>query len=260
MNREQVVDFFDREAARYDAYHDSTGPRGYELSARLEAILSLLGDGPGDVLDVGMGPGRLCQELARRGWTVAGVDPSRTMVERARRRIPEASSRLLEASLEELPFAPESFDAVVATGVLEYVEDVDAALVEIVRVLRPRGVAAISTPNYGSWHVAWRRVARSAARPLRRALGRPNAPRRRWGRLGGIKRLLAAVGLEVEAAQFVSFSVAPTPLDLLFPRTAVRIARHLEGRGAFAPRLGGQVLILARRTTTDGDDASQLAV
>lgn len=249
MNRGQVVHFFDREAARYDAYHDSKGPRGYELSARLDAVLALLGDGPGDVLDVGMGPGRLCMELARRGWTVSGVDPSRSMVERARTRVPEASSRLLEAPLEELPFAEESFDAVVATGVLEYVEDVDAALDEIVRVLRPRGVATISTPNYESWPVAWRRLARSAARPVRRALGKPNSPRRRWGRLGGIKRQLVSAGLEVEAARFVSFSVAPTPLDLLFPRTAVRIARHLEGRGALAPRLGAQVLILARRNT-----------
>ena len=74
----------------------------------------------GRVLDVGMGTGRLCAELDRRGWEVSGVDLSPAMVVSARRRLPQLAERLVEGPIEHLPFDDESFDAVAATGVLEY--------------------------------------------------------------------------------------------------------------------------------------------
>ena len=55
-----VRPFFDAEAARYDAAYESDDWAGRFLRARLEAALRALGSGPGFVLDVGMGTGRLC--------------------------------------------------------------------------------------------------------------------------------------------------------------------------------------------------------
>ena len=66
--------FFDAEAGRYDDAYDDPGRGGQILRARLVDAVALLGDGPGDVLDVGMGAGRLCAELVGRDWTVWGVD------------------------------------------------------------------------------------------------------------------------------------------------------------------------------------------
>ena len=65
-----------------------------------------------------------------------GVDASAEMVALARERLPDARDRLAQGSVEELPFEDASFDAVAATGVLEYA-DVPRALGELARVLRP---------------------------------------------------------------------------------------------------------------------------
>jgi len=163
--------FFDAEAARYDASYDADDWAGRFLRRRLEAALRALGDGPGDVLDAGMGGGRLARELDAAGWTVTGIDSSAEMVGLARKRLPKLADRLLEADLGALPFPPGSFDAAVATGALEYVGDLARGLAELARVLRPGGRAVVSFPNYRSAHALWRRYALyPAARLAKRVL------------------------------------------------------------------------------------------
>ena len=66
--------FFDATSARYDRAYDAQTADGHALRARMAAVLRLVGEGPGDALDAGMGPGRLCAELESRGWTAHGVD------------------------------------------------------------------------------------------------------------------------------------------------------------------------------------------
>jgi ubiquinone/menaquinone biosynthesis C-methylase UbiE len=234
-----VTEFFDSEAARYDRDHDVPGPSRQWLLARLQAVLRLVGEGPGEVLDVGMGPGRLCSELARRGWTASGIDSSHQMVARARARMPEAESRLRQGRAEALPFDDRSFDAVVATGVLEYVQDRPAALREISRVLREGGRAVISVPNdralYSLWYWwVFYPVARLARR-LRRHPRRPRPPGGGRLRRARLERMLTAAGLKVELVEYRGFALFVAPLDLMFPRTAARLAERLEGSG---PRLG----------------------
>ena len=69
---------------------------------------------------------------------MSGVDLSPAMVAAARRRLPELADRLVEGPIEQLPFDTESFDAVAATGVLEYAtRDLPGAVAELARVLRP---------------------------------------------------------------------------------------------------------------------------
>jgi 2-polyprenyl-3-methyl-5-hydroxy-6-metoxy-1,4-benzoquinol methylase len=181
------------QAASYDSSYDD--PRGGRLvRARLEAAIELLGDSPGDVLDAGMGGGRLVEALAARGWRVTGADVSEAMVELARRRVPEAS--LVVSPVEKLPFEAGSFDAVTALGVLEFASDLDAALRELARVLRPGGRAVLSWPNFGGLYTAWRggvlyRVAR--------ALGRPAPPPARMRLVRGeFEARLRAAGLVPE--------------------------------------------------------------
>ena len=168
---EGSVPFFDAEAAQYDALYDAGDWRGRLLRARLQAALEALGDGPGRVLDAGMGGGRLVAELDARGWTATGVDTSPLMVELARQRLPHLADRLLEADLAALPFPDASFDAAVVTGALEYVDELDRGLGEVARVLRPGATAVLSFPNYRSPHALWRRFALyPAARLVKRVL------------------------------------------------------------------------------------------
>lgn len=239
--------FFDARAERYDRAYDEPG--GYALRSRMAAVLRLLGDHPREVLDAGMGAARLLVELSQRGWSVSGVDASRRMVDLARSRLPAASSRLLHGKIEALPFAGASFDAVVATGVLEYA-DVDDALAEINRVLRPGGLAVISYPNPGNFYWLWRShvwhpivgLARSVARKPPLVFPPPSAP----ALPQQFRRLLAGSALEPREAVFTSFLVVPEPLDALLPSATEWLSERIERRKRrFGSRLAGQVVYSA---------------
>jgi SAM-dependent methyltransferase len=213
----------------------------------MEAALRRVGPGPGDLLDAGMGPGRLCRELDQRGWTVTGIDASPDMVDLARRRLPDARDRLFEARIEALPFADASFDVVVATGVLEYA-DVEAALAEIRRVLRPEGRAVVSYPNPRALYAIWKtRVIYPIAHVARR-----RAPSRGGGRITpeAFQERLAEVGLELQFADYTSFIVVPSPVDRVLPRLSAALGRSRERRARWASMLATQVVFSARTRRT----------
>lgn len=226
--------FWDHEAQGYDDAHDRDASSRSPLWIRMAVVLRLLGSERVSVLDCGMGPGRLLLELERRGCTIAGVDISSEMVARARARLPLAADRLLRGSVESLPFPSESFDATVATGVLEYVEDVPRALGEVARVLRTGGVFVVSMPNTRAVGTFWRhRVVYSATRAVKARLrfGRP-VPLPRPGRLSlrRMEMLLAASGLEVERVEYITLLPGPFRgrwTRLGGPRLAPLIAGHL---------------------------------
>jgi ubiquinone/menaquinone biosynthesis C-methylase UbiE len=95
------------------------------------------------VLELGFGPGHLLVELAARGYRVVGIDLSRAMVRLAGRRLrgqqPSVPPVLLcRGRAAHLPFAPGSFDAIVATFPTAYIAS-PASLRGLARVLRPGG-------------------------------------------------------------------------------------------------------------------------
>jgi SAM-dependent methyltransferase len=245
--------YFGARSTLYDDHYDARTGDGHALRARMAVVIRLAGDGPGAVLDAGMGPGRLCGELARRRWEVSGVDASSEMVEMARRRLRDDSQRLRQARIEALPFERGSFDLAVATGVLEYVE-VETALRELVRVLRPGGRLVVSYPNplalYAVWktHVfyrgvrGWKRLRRRGDATMPRG-GKPIAPAR-------FSALLRQYGLKVEGVEYSSYLVVPTPLDQVLPHITARLGEWLEGSPAerAARSLATQVVYLASKT------------
>jgi len=110
--------------------------RRFWLYPRLSAQLR------GTVLDIGCGIGDM---LSSRRNTV-GVDVNQRLVEYCR-------GRGLEAYLmkpDELPFESNRFDGVILDNVLEHVVDPGPLLVEVSRVLRPRGRVVVGVPGtYG---------------------------------------------------------------------------------------------------------------
>ena len=89
------------------------------------------------VLDVASGPGYAAAAAARRGANVVGLDFSAAMVAEARRQHPTLDFR--EGDAEELPFAEDSFHAVVMNFGLLHAPRPERAVREAHRVLRPRG-------------------------------------------------------------------------------------------------------------------------
>jgi ubiquinone/menaquinone biosynthesis C-methylase UbiE len=106
-------------------------------------------------LDLGIGDGRLAAELHAAALT--GADVSATALERARQRVPDARL-LLVAPDEPLPFEDNEFDTVLCVETIEHVRDVQLALSEIRRVLRPGGRLALTTPAASRWGVLFRGV------------------------------------------------------------------------------------------------------
>jgi ubiquinone/menaquinone biosynthesis C-methylase UbiE/catechol 2,3-dioxygenase-like lactoylglutathione lyase family enzyme len=241
---------FDRKAAEWDASYDARTTRGHWQRARLEAVVRLVGEGPGSLLEVGVGSGRLLARLAERGWDVTGIDAAPRMVELARERVPGA--KLEVARVEELPFGDASFDAVVAVGVLEYA-DLKASLRELARVLSPGGRAVLGVLNSAAPAVVWSRLAmHPVARRVKRHVpfGRPLPPERRHPlSLQDTERALEAAGLAVERVENVGCVVVPDPLDRL--PFAYRAARWAEVSPHLRSTFGTQRLIAARRTNHD---------
>ena len=106
------------------------------------------------VLDIGCGYGALSLTLSESaGFDVVAMDvlEVRLTSVRARKaaRDPEAAARIriVRADAESLPFRDESFDAVVATEVLEHLDEPGRMLSEARRVLRPGGQFFMTTPN-----------------------------------------------------------------------------------------------------------------
>ena len=93
--------------------------------------------GYGKVLDVGCGDGQIARAIAAGGADVLGVDPTRLHIETARERA--GGPRYELGSASKLPVADESMDAVVACLVFEHIDEVDVAIAEVARVLRPGG-------------------------------------------------------------------------------------------------------------------------
>jgi SAM-dependent methyltransferase len=116
------------------------------------AVLRLLPAGRGgDLLDLGTNSGEFTLEVAARlgARRVVGVELIDGHADDARTRGVE----IVEGDIDDgLPFDDAAFDTVHANQVIEHVRRTDSFLREITRVLRPGGLALISTNNLSSWH------------------------------------------------------------------------------------------------------------
>jgi arsenite methyltransferase len=154
--------FDDRTASQLETLY-----RTRDVLRRRRLVREALGAGPGDrVLDVGCGPGFYVAELLEQvgpTGSVVGVDASPQTLALARRRTDGADNVALHlADATALPVADASFDAALSVQVLEYVADLDAALGELHRALRPGGRLVV-------WDVDWSTVSWHSADPDRMA-------------------------------------------------------------------------------------------
>jgi SAM-dependent methyltransferase len=122
----------------------------YALSNRLLDLPHLQGK---EVLEVGCGIGLDVVEYVRHGARVTAIDLSPRSAQLARRYLDQSGLRAAVevANVEELPFPGESFDVVVARGILMYTPDAQRAVGEIRRVLKPKGKVLAILHNRYSW-------------------------------------------------------------------------------------------------------------
>jgi ubiquinone/menaquinone biosynthesis C-methylase UbiE len=136
-------------------------------------VVELLGVGPNDnVLEVGFGPGTAVRRLSAVAGHVAGVDASSVMVAQARVRnalgLANGRVELRQGMVDDLPFAPDTFDKAMAINSMQIWPDAISGLREIRRVLKSGGTIALGfTPNSGQPNAGLTEMLREAgfARP-----------------------------------------------------------------------------------------------
>ncbi|MGH3063413.1 MAG: class I SAM-dependent methyltransferase [Gaiellaceae bacterium] len=145
--KEQALDLFAPLGPTYDRYASllsfGQDPRWRRF------LVSRMDVGPADaVLDVATGTAAVAIELARRsGCRVVGLDQSGEMLVEGRRRVDAAGLgnriELVQGEAERLSFDDASFDGLTFTYLLRYVNDPQATLGELARVVRPGGTIAM---------------------------------------------------------------------------------------------------------------------
>jgi demethylmenaquinone methyltransferase/2-methoxy-6-polyprenyl-1,4-benzoquinol methylase len=130
------------------------------------ALVDAIAPQPGQrILDVATGTGMVASELAGRDrCEVVGLDQSEEMLGRARDRVaadPELAERitLVQGEAEHLPFGDEEFDALTFTYLLRYVDDREATMRELARVVKPGariGMVEFGVPRNPASRALWR--------------------------------------------------------------------------------------------------------
>src|ERR1700753_4274825 len=125
-----------------------------------------LGIGPSTrVIDVGCGAGRHAFEAYRRGADVVAFDRAESelrSVDTILRAMAEAgevpataSAKVVVGDALRLPHADEIFDCVIASEILEHIPEDDAAIAELIRVLKVGGTLVVSVPRWLPEQVCW---------------------------------------------------------------------------------------------------------
>jgi 2-polyprenyl-3-methyl-5-hydroxy-6-metoxy-1,4-benzoquinol methylase len=136
------------QAGGYHGYRDYLADRRY-ITEKFDGVLAQAERlrAPGDLLDVGCGPGLLLEAAGRRGWRPAGIDLNPWAIRYARDEL-GVEARLGALEDERVPDA--AFDAVTMMDVLEHVADPAVLVAQAARLTRPGGVLAVLTPDAGS--------------------------------------------------------------------------------------------------------------
>lgn len=132
MARQRMMENFSRHAMAYDARAEF---QHGETVRVVDAALMMLPE-QARILDVGCGTGQFAAmaKPARPEWRVTGVDIAGGMCALA-----AAHCKAMQADVEALPLADASYDAVVSSLCLQWLNDLPRAMGEMARVLKPGG-------------------------------------------------------------------------------------------------------------------------
>jgi ubiquinone/menaquinone biosynthesis C-methylase UbiE len=143
VNRKDAETYYDEFASWYERERG----RGYHAFLdRMEIQAAAPYIEGKEILEAGCGTGLVLEGLARIARKAVGLDISAGMLDKARDR----GLDVVKGSVTDLPFAADSFDAVVSFKVLAHVPDLRRAISECARVTRPGGTMVLEFYNRNS--------------------------------------------------------------------------------------------------------------
>lgn len=175
---EALAPAWDVAAQRLDEYPLATERLRYAVGIR--PLLELPRDAR--ILEAGCGSGRLLRTLASLGFEhLVGLEISPQRLAHVRQRGPHSAELVCS---EQIPFAPDSFDAVVSAGVIEHVADPRDWLAQLACVVRPGGMISLTSDTY-MWRWLQRLGLYRSIQPLDRAIWPLTLAK--WGRAAGLE-------------------------------------------------------------------------
>lgn len=208
--------------ARGEEVWNWSSPAGRRRWARrCRLFQEFIGNRRARVLEIGCGTGLFTEALARTANTILAIDVSDALILRARARVSSSNVAFIAADACRTGFRSESIDFVVGSSSLHHLE-VDRALAEWIRILKPGGGMLFTEPNMMNPQVALIKNVRW----IRRLAG--DSPDETAFFRGRIVESLRGAG-------FVD--VLAEPFDFIHPRTPVRLLEPLERWGARIEKL-----------------------
>lgn len=140
-----IIEHFNQAAADEEHFPSTIDPRIYHVQLILEHFGELAGK---SVVDVGCGKGRFARVLYERHpqARICGLDIAEAMLRLVWHGIAPCAG-----SMTALPFATAAFDCAYATESLEHAVDIETAVAEICRVVKPGGRIVIIDKNAEQW-------------------------------------------------------------------------------------------------------------
>ena len=232
---------------RWGELYDPSNPLSHSFLARRRKAMELLGDLDGrKLLDMGCGSGPLIPSLAGSTVEYTGIDISAGMIAAAQHHIDELGIakrfHVQVGSVDALPFAADSFDAVVGMGLLEYFDHPETVIAEALRVVKPGGPVVFTVPRRHSVN----ETLVGLTSPLR-AIGREVTRKGRevdHSRFtdAEFKDLFVRQGGRVIGERLYNKVILPYPVPRFFPRVAQRAAQWAEDRDALAVFATGYIV------------------
>jgi ubiquinone/menaquinone biosynthesis C-methylase UbiE len=113
---------------------------------RVQLFDELLGNDGKRVLEIGCGTGLFTKEIAKTDNVIIAIDISNDLLEQAKSAVPNDNVEFMIQNAYQTTFQDDEFDYVVGSSVLHHL-DVEAALLEFHRILKPGGKIMFTEPN-----------------------------------------------------------------------------------------------------------------
>jgi SAM-dependent methyltransferase len=261
---EEVTDYFSAPGTVSEWWDPESGPLAFHYAAEIRVLEEQVPVDPDwSVLDVGTGPGRFGAYFAGRGCHVTGLDLNPDMLEIAREtargKNVEDHFEVVGGSAEDLSrFETGSFDAVLCMELFDHLPQLDRALEEMARTLKPGGrflfTFVPSDSIYGGLGNVYRWL-RGRLKPEDRMISRTY-------RLRDLRGRMERIGLHLDAYWGVGLFCANAQTRLLGENAIVRAlnavaraeaARWPYHRAPWLARHAAHVVGIATRKPTDSE-------
>lgn len=253
---EKAIDFFNAASKKYLGEYEKKTSEGYSFRVRREKILAIIPEAKENkkALDIGCGPGIMAEGLLKKNYNVACVDAAPNMINLVKEKF--SSNPKIKAEIgdvNKLNFPDNSFDLVIAMGLLEYLENQPQAISEIKRITKTGGQVILTFPNKTSPCRIFNRSAAFIAKPfskiLRKILNKPSQTlAHKEYTLKQTTKFLEKNGLKVSKVIYYNFKLIPYPLDKWFPKFTILQSRIFEKLdNTFLKLLGTGFIIKAKK-------------